>query len=101
MPDITLNASYRRWNAQAGEWETVTVQTTCIPRRKHARKAPRRNTPRDLTGLSGGSPLPAWWRDTAYAPGSGFADMRTFIKPETTRTHHKTASIYRGQPSNR
>jgi len=80
----------RRWNAVAGEWETMTVEITPEPRRRarsRTRSRRRQGSPRDLAGLSAGSPLPAWWRDTAYAPSDGFADMRTYVKPSAIRTH--------------
>jgi hypothetical protein len=78
----------RQYDPRAGEWRTVEVQITPEPRRRRAsqRRAPRHGAPRDLTGLSDGSPLPSWWRDTAYAPSDGFADTRTFIKRPAMKT---------------
>lgn len=87
---ITTEPS-RLWNAQAGEWQVirVEVEVTSAPRQRRAsqrRTTRRHGAPRDLAGLSDGSPLPSWWRDTAFAPCDGFADTRTFIKPTTMRT---------------
>lgn len=79
----------RIWNAQAGEWQTVTVEVTPEPVRhgRRRRATVRRGAPRDLSGLSDNSPIAPWWRDTAFAPGDPLADMRTWVKPATTRTH--------------
>jgi hypothetical protein len=80
----------RQWNPCAGEWQTVKVEITQPePRRRRTsqHRAVRHGEPRDLSGLSNGSPLPAWWRDTAYAPPEPLADMRTWSKPPAMRTH--------------
>jgi hypothetical protein len=52
-----------------------------------ANRTPKRGQPRDLSGLSTGSPLPEWWRYTAYAPGDLLADTRTYVKTPAIRTH--------------
>lgn len=80
----------RLYDPRAGEWRNVPAEVSPEPvrrqRRTSTRRPARRGTPRDLTGLSDGSPIPAWLRDTAYAPCDGFADMRTFMKPPAMRT---------------
>jgi hypothetical protein len=90
----------QQWNPVAGEWQAVAVEVTPEPRR-HARSprthGHRLGTERDLTGLSSGSPLPAWWRDTAYAPGEPLADMRSFIKPSMIKTH-RAATVMPADP---
>jgi hypothetical protein len=90
----------RRWNPRAGEWETTTAEIPPGPRRRPAVKRARTaGKPRDLSGLSGGAPLPDWWRDTAFAPSAGFADTRTFIKPPAIRTHRTPVAAFSGTPS--
>ena len=75
------------YNPRAGEWRTITVDVSPEPRRQRRTRRPARHgAPRDLSGLSAGSPLPEWWRDTAFAPGEPLADMRTYIKPPAMRT---------------
>jgi hypothetical protein len=80
----------RQYNPWAGEWQAVTVEVSPDPARRPSRASTRRparhGSPRDLTGLSDGSPLPAWWRDTAYAPMGPLADLRTYVKPSAMRT---------------
>lgn len=87
------------WNAQAGEWQTVTVEVevTSAPRRRNRARSRRRGQPRDLSGLSDGSPLPAWWRDTAYAPGGPLADLRTYVKPAAMKTR-RAATVMPADP---
>src|SRR5690348_10134713 len=88
----------RIWNAQAGEWQTIQVEVPQEPRRRgQSRRAIRHGQPRDLSGLSDGSPLPAWWRDTAYAPGDPLADLRTYVKPAVMRTH-RAATVMPAEP---
>jgi len=91
-----------------GQWRTVRVTVPDTPVRHmiqgipaHYSNDPRSKCPRcvppararrdgapvNRDGLSTGSPLPAWWRDTAYAPGEPLADARTYVKPPAMRTH--------------
>jgi hypothetical protein len=88
----------RLWDAWAGEWKTVTVDVTPEPRRRGAvRRTKIAGAPRDTAGLSAGSPLPAWWRDTAYADMGPLADMRTWVKPASMRTH-RAATVMPADP---
>lgn len=81
----------RVWDARAQIWNTVTVPAygPPKPRRRKRTTAPRRGLPRDDSGLSGGSPFAASLAYTAYdQEWSGpLADMRTWVKPATMRTH--------------
>jgi hypothetical protein len=88
----------RLWDAMAGEWKTVTVDVAPEPRRRGTvRRAKIVGRPRDASGLSAGSPLPAWWRDTAYADMGPLADMRTWVKPAAMRTH-RAATVMPADP---
>lgn len=91
----------RSWNAQAGEWQDVTIEVPEQPRRRTCRRHTRPGRAVDLAGLAAASPLPDWWRDTAYAPSDGLADMRTYIKTETTRTHRAPVIAWTGTPAER
>jgi len=85
-----------QWDPRAGEWRTVAVEVSPEPvrrRRTRKRASVRTGAPRDLAGLSAGSPLPAWWRDTAFAPGEPLADMRTYVKPPAVRTHRPAVVV--------
>jgi hypothetical protein len=84
-----MDMDVRKWDAYAGEWVTVTVDAPPEPRQADRRTLRRPGQPVDLAALSAGSPLPSWWRDTAFAPegSGGLADMRTNLKDETVRTH--------------
>jgi hypothetical protein len=82
-----LEMDVRRWNARTCEWVTVTVEASPEPRRRARKRAHGPARPLVLDDVSGSSPLPSWWRDTAYAPTTGWADTRTFIKPSAMRTH--------------
>lgn len=88
-----MTEDIRVWDAVTHEYRTVRSEVPDQPRRRGraSRKPVRRGAPRDLTGLSDSSPLPAWWRDTAYAPAGPLADMRTWVKPSAMRTHRAAA----------
>jgi len=84
MPEIS-----RQYDPIAREWKSVPVEVPPESVRKHrtrARRPVRRGAPRDLAGLSDGSPIPPWWRYTAFAPQDQLADLRTFIPPPAMRT---------------
>lgn len=90
MPGSTEQV--KRYNRAAGAWETVEVPAYAPPPRKRpaARRGPRKaGTPRDLTGLSDGSPFAGDTRQwTAYDQDwAGFADMRTYLPDQTIKTH--------------
>lgn len=85
-----MRETVRHWNPRTEEWETGSARTAPAPARPARQSKPGR--PVSLSGLSAGAPLPASWRDTAYAPSSGFADMRTYVKPATMRTRRAPVS---------
>ena len=78
----------RQYDPRAGEWRDVRIEMPDAPRRRRTsrRGTVRRGAPRDLTGLSDGSPIPAWWRDTAFYDMGPLPDARTYVKPATMRT---------------
>jgi len=97
---MIMTETCQHWNPLAGEWETVTVEVTpepVRPRRSRARRSRRPGAACDLAGLSDSAPFPDWWRDTAYAPSDGLADMRTFVKPAAIRTH-RAATVMPADP---
>lgn len=91
----------RQYDPVTREWRTVTVLVTepariaTAPHREVTGVADgdlvplRHGAPRDLTGLSGGTPFAASLAYTAYdQEWSGpLADMRTCVKPAAIRTH--------------
>ena len=76
----------RQYDIHAREWRTVTVPAAPMPRAHNRARTRQPGRPVDYTGLSAGSPLPML-ADTAFAPGESLADMRTYVKPATMRTH--------------
>lgn len=96
MPS-TLPVTVRSFDFATLEWHEVTVDAPAPPRARGRRtrkpgQAARRGAPRDMSGLSAGSPLPTWWRDTAYAPGEPLADMRRHI-PDTAMKTHRAPTV--------
>ena len=91
----------RMYDTLAGEWREVEVAVTPEPRRRRRRTVrratSRRGAPRDLTGLSDGSPIPPWWRDTAYAEMGPLADTRTWVKPSAMKTR-RAATVMPADP---
>ena len=93
----TMLITMRRWNPYASDWETYTAEATPPPRKPARRKTRGRGAPCDLASLSTGSPLPSWWRDTAYAPGDVFADMRSYLPEPSIRTHRPATIPWSGE----
>lgn len=96
---ITIE-TVRQYDPRAGEWREmrVEVEITSVPRqRRTSHRRTRVGAPRDLSGLSNGSPIPDWWRDTAFAPGDLLADIRTWTKPPAMRTH-RAATVMPADP---
>ena len=92
MATVTIPRGY--WNPYAAEWQTLTVKVPDEPRRRRTRRRARRpGRPVDLTGLSAGSPLPAWWRDTAFGDAGPLADMRTYLPEPAIRTHRPAVTL--------
>lgn len=95
-----MTENIRLWDALAGEYRTMQVEVPDQPGQRGqdaSRAKVKRGAPRDTSGLSSGSPIPAWWRDTAYAPSDGFADARTYVKPASMRTH-RAATVMPADP---
>jgi hypothetical protein len=90
-------ATIRQYDPWAGEWRDMHVEVPDEPRRRRTRKRgpARRGMPRDLSGLSAGSPLPAWWRDTAFGltDAGPLADMRSYIEAPAIRTHRTAVTL--------
>lgn len=87
---MTDTADVQQWNALAGEWQTMTVTVPDQPRQRKRgtlARSRRPGKPVDLASLSTKAPIPKWWEDTAFAPGTPLADTRTYIKPNTIRTN--------------
>jgi hypothetical protein len=92
MPE-NLPVTVQRFDFATLEWTAVAVAVPDQPaRRTRGRRVrkpgqvARRGVPRDMTGVSEGSPIASWWEDTAFAPGTPLADMRSYNKPATMRT---------------
>jgi hypothetical protein len=84
------------WNPYAGEWQTITAEIPDEPRKRRTRKRARRpGRPVNMTGLSAGSPLPAYMCDTAFGltDAGPLADMRTYIKEPAIRTHRAAVTL--------
>jgi len=81
-------ATISMYDTRAGEWRDVTVEVPDTPRRRRSstRRPVRRGAPRDLSGLSDGSPIEPWWRDTAFYDMGPLADTRTWVKPSAMKT---------------
>ena len=88
-------ATIRHWNPYAGEWQDLTVEVPDEPRQRRTRQARTRKPgrPVDLTGLSGGSPIPPWWRDTAWGDTGPLADLRTYVPEPAIRTHRAAVTL--------
>lgn len=89
----TMPATIRLFNFATGEWHDVTVPVPDQPARRvrgrHTRKPgqdARRGAPRDMAGLSDGSPVP-YMTDTAFAEIGPLADMRRHIAEPFIKTH--------------
>jgi hypothetical protein len=88
----SMTETIRLWDASAHEYRTVTVTATPAPRRTRrpsAKRAPAVRMPLD----NAGSPIPDWWRWTAYAPGEPLADMRSHVKTPAMRTHRPAGIV--------
>jgi hypothetical protein len=83
------------WNPYAGEWQTITAEIPDEPRKRRTRRARTRRTgrPLDLTGLSAGSPLPAYMCDTAFGDAGPLADLRTYLPEPAIRTHRTAVTL--------
>lgn len=82
----------RLWDAVAQEYRRVTVTAEPVKRtrtRRVAKQAPAARIPLDNPG----APIPEWWQDTAYAPMGPLADMRTWVKPASMRTHRPAVVV--------
>jgi hypothetical protein len=87
-------ATVPHWNPYAGEWQDLTVEVPDEPRRRRARKRrARQGMPRDLSGLSAGSPLEPYWCDTAFGDAGPLADLRTYVKEPVIRTHRAAVTL--------
>ena len=92
---LESTADIRAYDPITQEWRTVTVPAEPVKRtrtRRRRAKAPAARMPLD----GAGSPRPAWWRDTAFAPANGpagWADTRTHIKPSAMRTHRAAGIV--------
>lgn len=86
-----MSETVPHWDALAGEWRTLAIdlpsEPARRPRRASTRRPARHGAPRDLAGLSGGSPIPEDWRYTAFAPADPLADMRRHIPVPVMKTH--------------
>ena len=92
-----LDETIRVWDVVNHEYRTATVAATPAPKPRTRRPARRVGRPVDYSGLSSGSPLASWWRDTAYAPAEPLADMRTWTKQPAMRTR-RPATIMPADP---
>ena len=90
-----ITATTPWWNPHAGEWQTLTAEIPDAPRKRRTRtrRPVRRGAPRDLTGLSAGSPLDPYWCDTAFGDAGPLADMRTYVKAPAIRTHRAAVTL--------
>ena len=88
-------ATIPHWDPYIAEWATLTVEVPDEPRRRRTRKhsPARHGMPRNLTGLSAGSPLPAYMCDTAFAEAGPLADMRTYMPEPAIRTHRAAVTL--------
>jgi hypothetical protein len=92
----TVPVTIPHWDAITREWRTLTVNAPAEPRRRtrsRRTRGHRQGSPRDLTGLSDGSPLDPYWCDTAYAEVGPLADMRTYLPAATIQTHRPAVTL--------
>ena len=89
-PPVTI----QQYDPIAREYRTVTVPASPMPRARTRRRARRPATAR-MPLVSSDAPIPAWWRDTAFADMGPLADMRTMRRTDQTiRPAHRQAEIY-------
>lgn len=89
---LESETTIRTYDPIAQEWRTVTVPAAPLQRTRTSQRR-RRSRPACTTPLSSGSPIPAWWRDTAFAEQGPLADTRTHIKQPAMRTHRPAGIV--------
>lgn len=92
----TVPVTIPHWDPITREWGTLTVDAPQEPRRRtrgRRIRGHRQGSPRVLAGLSDGSPIEPWWRDTAFAETGPLADMRSYVKPDAIQTHRPAVTL--------